>query len=371
MTKHQFKILSIDGGGIKGIIPCMILDYIEKKVNTNRISDNFDLFAGTSTGGIIALGLTTKKPNENTPYTAAEMLDLYEQHGKDIFKERAEAQHRYWFIGKSELGQKPYTATPLESLLNQKFYDAKLSDSVKDIIITSHDIITAMPFYFQSRLAKIEKTNNTQPVIENHFIKTVARSTSAAPTFFNPSEVDIDGQKTALVDGGVFANNPALIAYGEAKELWRISKKKKKTKSSNANTTEDNDDLPFFMLSIGTGNTKKSISLEDVKDKITKNWLEHLLKNVLMEGVAESTHYVMQHILPNYEGGEPRYIRLNVDIPEEYSQMDNISDENIEALKNIAEAYINQNKEKLSLIADIISGRPNSEKWELFKTNIA
>src|SRR5688572_13168796 len=89
MSEHRFKvkILSIDGGGIRGIIPCKILEYIEQKCEL-RIGKLFHLIAGTSTGGIIALGLTKPTSDGGFSYTASDMLKLYEENGKDIFSRR-------------------------------------------------------------------------------------------------------------------------------------------------------------------------------------------------------------------------------------------------------------------------------------------
>jgi uncharacterized protein len=123
MKKHQFKILSIDGGGIRGIIPCRILSFIEQQLG-NNLSTYFDLMAGTSTGGIITLGLT--KPNElgANAFTAKEMLELYTDHGGDIFGKR-KRNNLSKFLGffndtAGELTQEVFVAKGLEDLLEKK-----------------------------------------------------------------------------------------------------------------------------------------------------------------------------------------------------------------------------------------------------------
>lgn len=247
----------------------------------------------------------------------------------------------------------------------EKFYHAELADVIKDVIITSYDINSGKPFYFQSRLAKEEKNKNQVPVVENQLIRTIARSTSAAPTFFNPSVVQIDNKDAVLVDGGVFANNPALIAFGEAKELWRI--KNQKGKAYSAVVGKDDDDVPFFMLSIGTGKTTMPITEDDVKDATAKTWIKPLIKSVLMDGVAASTHYSMQYILPKYQNDVPRYLRLDIDLDKyktdyvNIGAMDDASPEHIAILLKAANDFVNENKPLLKSLAKFIENKVLNE----------
>jgi uncharacterized protein len=212
MTKHQFKILSIDGGGIKGIIPCMILEYIESQVGP--LHTKFDLMVGTSTGGIIALGLNTSKSDEGTPYTAAEMLKLYEKKGSVIFRRRKQSWLR-WLLSKipilGTLIQKPYDNSDIETVLSQYFGNNRLKETKTKVLIPTFDIKSGKPYYYSTRLA-----NNDDS--ENSLIKDVARSTSAAPTYFTPHQVqNSTANKFSFVDGGVFANNPSLLGWQKRK----------------------------------------------------------------------------------------------------------------------------------------------------------
>ena len=359
MSKHAFKILSLDGGGIKGIIPCTILKYIEGQTG-QTISSLFDIIAGTSTGGIIALGLT--KPNERgsgNAYSAAEMLGLYVDHGKDIFSKR----HNDW---KSWLGSSVvegimdgvWDIEKFEKLLKEKFGDSRLKDSLAEVLVTTYAPQEEKPFYFSSRLAKEDDK-------ENILLREIARSTSAAPTYFEPSVVNYDKEnKYAFVDGGVFANNPSVLAYAEAKELWKKQTKTMEVeipaglpgdaKTFEAVVTADDNDLPFFMLSIGCGHSPSKIDFSEAAEWRTKDWIQPLLTNVFMQSVAESTHYTMQYLLPPFEDKTPRYARLDLPIPEENSQMDDVSKENIEKLGSIANKFVTDNKTALDRICEIL-----------------
>jgi uncharacterized protein len=348
--KPKFKILSIDGGGIRGIIPCAILAFIENNIGGN-LCDTFNLIAGTSTGGIIALGLATNKPNEDYPYYAKEMLDLYKNNGKQIFPKREQdftSRLGSLFEISEKISAKPYNRANLEKILKDYFGDERLSNTQTDTLITTYDITKGKPFYFSSRLAKSHDNENNK---EDFEIWEVAASTSAAPTFFTPSIIkDREGEDFVFVDGGVFANNPSILAFSEAKELWKAKNKK----TFSPVVTPDNDESPFYLLSLGTGVNRYKISSEDANNWRTLQWIEPLLSNVFMQSVAESTHYTMQHLLPPYENGMPRYQRFNVPIPKENSDMDNVSDNNIDQLSVLAEKYIKENRATLLRVCEIL-----------------
>jgi patatin-like phospholipase/acyl hydrolase len=360
MSKHQFRILSLDGGGIKGIIPCTILSYIEQKTG-HRISKMFHLLAGTSTGGIISLGLTTPNEFGYNAFTADDMLQLYVKHGTDIFHHRDNG----WFgklFGTKILGgalKKVYDEEEFEKLLQKKFGDNRLKESLADVLVTTYAPEAEKPFYFSSRLAKKDAK-------EDMLVREIARSTSAAPTYFEPSRVKYDKEeKYAFVDGGVFANNPSILAYGEAKELWKNmnnpvrvsvpSDLDKNAKTFDAYVTPDDHDLPFFMLSIGCGHAPAKIDLSDAEDWRMANWIKPLLTSVFMQSVAESTDYTMKHLLPPFEDKTLRYIRLDLEIPEANSQMDDVSEENIKALCKIADQFVKENQKKLDDICNLLA----------------
>jgi patatin-like phospholipase/acyl hydrolase len=359
MDKHLFKILSIDGGGIKGIIPCIILQEIER-LTGYRISKLFDLVAGTSTGGILALGLTHTTDMKTPTYSAQEMLKLYKENGKDIFGKR---QKKNIFAGLGSLlsedlstfTNRTYSVKGLEKVLDDKFKDAQLRDALADVFITTYSLEHEKPFYYASRWAKMNSK-------ENDLIKEIARATSAAPTFFDPKTAEYNKQQFSLVDGGVFANNPAALAYAEAKEMWKA----KKIKSTAVITASDDDkgfkpvvtatddDSPFFMLSLGCGSSPTQVDFTEASQWATKDWIEPLLTNVLMQGVSESTHFLMHYLLPDYADGTKRYIRLEPEIPQENSNMDDASEENITTLVNIAQQFVAQNRDTIDQVCEIL-----------------
>ncbi len=362
MAKHQLKILSLDGGGIRGIIPCVILQSIEERTRKN-LSEIFDLMAGTSTGGIISLGLSCPDagdPRKNA-FDATAMLNLYKKHANDIFGKR-ESKGFFNRIasvipGVGTLMQTPYSISGLEGLLKDKFGDSKLNQALTNVLITSYDLESGQGFYFLSRLAK------EHPDTENFMMRDAARCTSAAPTYFVPKRIPIkDYGDVVLVDGGVMANNPSILAYSEAKEIWYDRQKSGGTPSTSVagigekgigdhiDVEAKDNDAPFFMLSIGTGTHHKAIKGQDMGT--AKDWLQPLLTDIFMGSVAENTHFTMRNLLPDYTDGTPRYYRLNLDLPIENINMDDVSDKNIAALEAHARAYVKQ-PEIASLLDEI------------------
>ena len=137
------KILSLDGGGIRGLIPARILEEIETQTK-QPVHKLFDLISGTSTGGILAVGLTTPRTRAGAgPCTAKEMVDLYAERGNEIFS-------RSFWKSVTSLGDEKYDAAPLERILHDMLGDAELKDTVRDIVVTSYDIEARKPYLFKT-----------------------------------------------------------------------------------------------------------------------------------------------------------------------------------------------------------------------------
>ena len=164
----MFKILSIDGGGIRGVIPGVLLHHLETRTG-KPIAELFDLIAGTSTGGILAAGLATPDALGRPRFSAAAMLDLYVNRGKEIF------QRSFWrgVASISGIADERYPHGPLEMILNEYLQDARLSDCVVPILVSSYEIERREPYFFKSRHAKLQEDRN-------HLLRELARATSAA-----------------------------------------------------------------------------------------------------------------------------------------------------------------------------------------------
>lgn len=189
----MFQILSLDGGGIRGIFSAAVLAAIESDTGESVV-DHFDLIAGTSTGGIIALGLGLGLRPE-------EILQFYLAEGPNIFA------NPYGLRSILRLAGNKFSEQPLTDALQRVFGEKRFGDSTKRLIIPSYNIGEDDVYNFRTAHHQRLRRDYKVPAWK------VARSTSAAPTYF-PASQAID--QVRLVDGGLWANNPTMVAYIEA-----------------------------------------------------------------------------------------------------------------------------------------------------------
>lgn len=187
------RVLSIDGGGIKGVFPAAFLATLEDAIGS-KVADYFDLIVGTSTGGIIALGL-------GLGLSAIEILGFYEEYGPRIFSKRTLlSKLRHWIFAK-------YGDEGLRQALEKTFRDRKLGNSNRRLVIPSLNLDTGEAYLYKTaHRPQFERDYKESAV-------TVALATSAAPTFFPTHQAD---GGMAFVDGGLWANNPTAMAVIEA-----------------------------------------------------------------------------------------------------------------------------------------------------------
>ena len=335
MTK---KILSIDGGGIKGIIAAHILAYLEsEKQKTKpeyRISDSFDLIAGTSTGAIIAMGLLIPNDqngsNIKVKYLASELEDLYINNGNNIFETN-------WIKKRAAMVyDEIYEAKNLETCLSNYFTNTQLSHLVKPCLVTAYDIFNRNAFFFNSVDARKSNTHDFK-------VKDVARATSAAPTYFETSQIkSADGLLYTLVDGGLVANNPTACALVE---LIKIEKK----------VGNDIDINEITIVSIGTGvntTTKKKYVYEDVKNYGQLEWASPVI-DILMSASVETVDYQLKTLYESIQMPQ-NYCRVNPQINKASAEMDDATPQNIDNLVADAKSYIATNLTSLQQIVNIL-----------------
>ncbi len=211
------KILSIDGGGIRGIYPAYILQCIEERLDIN-LFDTFDLIAGTSTGSIIAAGVATGLP-------ASEIVEMYKKHGAKIFqKKRPCLPNRLSQIFFDSI----YDSKNLDNALTDVFKDTRMSDIKKPLILPCTDISNGGVHVIKSIYSE-EFTRDNEVLVKDAVL-----ASCSAPTYFNPHKLG----ENLLSDGALWANNPALAAVIDAKRRLKVK-------------FED-----IQVLSIGTGSSK-------------------------------------------------------------------------------------------------------------------
>lgn len=203
----KLRILSLDGGGLRGLIPLLILKRIEEMTG-KKIHELFDLIAGTSTGGIIAAGLTATRDGKAPALDVDRLIELYTTKGDIIFPRSKNAFSRAFRNIKATLGPK-FSADGLDSQLKEYFGEMQLKDTLKPIIITSYDIRNNQVVMFKTRLAQWDARYDLK-------LSSACRATSAAPTYLPSYELRYDGLQRTCVDGGVYINNPVMAAIADA-----------------------------------------------------------------------------------------------------------------------------------------------------------
>ncbi len=312
-TNKLTRILSIDGGGIRGIIPGQIIVTLEEKLKKRtgnkdaRIADHFDLIAGTSTGGILTCSYLCPDLKTNRPkFNAQEVVNLYLERGDEIFN----IPFRHKIKSAGGLTDEKYPVAELEAALNDYFGDTKLSQLLKPCLITAYDIKRRQGHFFNQMDA-------AQDEGWNYFVKEVARATSAAPTYFECSEIrSMTGVTYPLIDGGVFVNNPTLCAYAEVHNKFNKTAKE------------------MAILSIGTGFTRKEYDYKSAKDWGLAAWVKPLI-DIMMAGVSDVVDYQLQQVY-HAVGAPQQYLRINQVLPHGINpDMDDASPQNLNALREL------------------------------------
>jgi uncharacterized protein len=342
---RPYRVLSLDGGGIRGVLPATVLATLED-ICEKPIAELFDLIVGTSTGGILGLGLSVPGPDGQAPkHSAQELLSLYGAQGEDIFpgggppnwKQRifGTREPKEWLTNPRKIlnqsgqrggaffggnvsyaGGARYFTTGLEDVLNTYIGDAPLSSALTDVVLVSYDMASDTPVLFSSR--------PRDGFVTNAEMRLAARATSAGPTYFEPQPLNDNGTQRVLVDGGVYLNNPALLGYLLSERAA--------------------GERPLALVSLGTGtrDPAKPRTFEQVK---TANWLGvvQMVMQASMTGGGALVDRTLSRLLV-----EPaRYWRFQTTLGSCNFAMDDSSDANVACLKECAAQLVAERLDEL------------------------
>lgn len=364
----MLRVLSIDGGGIRGIIPATVLAELERLTSRSTF-ELFDYVAGTSTGGILALALLCPQAN-GRPNSAVEVRKLYLEHGVEIFPlggeplfgkpslfgpgtrtalpEDATARQRFervmgfegirktfaWGGGDKAQGNASYPAAPLERLLAAELGETLMSRALRPVAAVSCDLDTGAPLVFRGGGLAPGPLGDTQ-------MRNVARATSAGPTFFQPLIYEDPQQRVhRCVDGGLIANDPAFVAYTDSLRML-------------ANARGDPSDI--LLVSLGTGAPPNGATpeAEDVPrlvDRRTWLGLGTSLLPKLAIGSGELTRQQMTVALGD------AYVRIQTTVGfGAVHAMDNVQPANLQGLLQTAEALVRTSSGLLQSLAEILA----------------
>lgn len=291
------KILAIDGGGIRGLIPARVLGEIERRCG-RPAGELFDLVAGTSTGAIIACALT--KPD---PLPAAQIARIYLEEGPQIFDrsllKRITSADGYL--------DERYDADGLLASLRRHLGTARLPDARPAILLTVYDL--------ERRSAVFLRRDDDLSMVD------AAHASCAAPSYLEPVRL---GSST-FVDGGVFATNPAMCAYAQAA-----------------------GDLEL-LVSLGTGEHTRRLRYEEVKGWGRLEWARPVL-DVVFDGTADAVDLQLGALMG------PGYVRLQTPLDEASDDLDDVTPENLAALEREAERLIAARDDDLDRLCARLTG---------------
>lgn len=336
-------ILALDGGGIRGVVPAAILDYLEKKIQEIRkdrrirIGNCVDLVAGTSTGSIVGSMMLLpcegeKKNNLNLPrYSMAEILEMYIEMGPGVFKSH------FWHNVKTLWGLfgSKFPASNIEPKLLQMMDHYKMEDLVKPCLFTGYDI--------EKRRVNIYTNKDKNKKYANLYVKDIVRGSTSIPAYFPPAHFN-DGMDThTIVDGGLFANNPSMVAYIEAS----------KTIFDPDEPVQKFSPHDLLVISIGTGKSKKkSFPYKKSKNFGVVKWLFPII-DIMLSGINDVVDYEMEKLFMSYQRPK-NYIRINPPLNYSTSPSTDASTKNITNLLKDVNVYIKENSNFLDNLAEEI-----------------
>jgi len=350
--RRTVRILAIDGGGVRGLLPARLLMELEA-MSGRPLHSLFDVIAGTSVGGIIALGYAAPGPDGNgfpaarvfedlrewlpavfPPLQAAASIDglrdSHERHALSQLVGAALLPHHF--------GNARYSAAALEDRVLGAFGDTRLSDTLTDVVVPAYDMHGGQPVVFRSRDAHGQTSTHRNPRLAE-----VARATSAAPTYLPPLRLLDESDESVLIDGAVVANNPAAIAYLDGLECYR---------------NDDGSPPDVVLLSVGTG--RPSAQQPSYEEVFTRNWASvgMGLLGVVLNGAGEMAHQLVDRML----SGKPSpnsYLRVQPTLTAGVSlHIDDATPANLDGLTRCAEATVESHRRALEQLVAVLSETP-------------
>ncbi|KAL5580455.1 hypothetical protein UlMin_012897 [Ulmus minor] len=334
-------VLSIDGGGIRGIIPGTILGFLESELQKldgpdARIADYFDVIAGTSTGGLVTAMLAAPNENNRPLFAAKDINDFYVHHCPKIFP-----QDKYTFHGvpgliKALTGPK-YDGKYLDQLLKENLGDLRLHQTLTNVVIPTFDIKLLQPTIFSSHEARRKQSLDA-------LLSDICKATSAAPTYFpahrfETTQSDGEVREFNLIDGGVVANNPALVAINEvSKEIHQGN--------PNFFPTRPTEYGRFLVISLGTGSPKleEKYNADEAAKWGVLGWLNSHnstpLVDIFTQASSDLVDFFLSTVFQALHSNKS-YLRIQDDaLSEELSSVDIATEENLIELVKVGEALL-------------------------------
>lgn len=327
----SFRILSIDGGGIRGIVAARMLATIESGLD-RPLRDYFDLITGTSTGALIAASLIRGRP-------AAELVDVYLNQGKEIFPYHSWlSPQRLPLIFRYGPSAPKFSDEGLIRVVRSQDLNLPLGDISPDrsrspkLMIISYDTIRRSPVIFKSW--RHEKWYAEVPLWK------ACVCSAAAPTYFPAQLLRVSQggqtQEFSMIDGGVGANNPVACSVAEAVRLLRLGQAEGAWPQSSMNRIIDE----IKVLSVGTGALEQGLPWREVRGWGAIQWAPRIV-DVIMDAPADIHRYIAEQIVT--KAGMDRfhdYLRLQPELSQKFGAIDNADPAYLRDLLNQTDDYL-------------------------------
>ncbi|XP_028808750.1 patatin-like protein 2 [Neltuma alba] len=347
-------VLSIDGGGVRGIIPAVILQRLEaelQKLENNenvRIADYFDVISGSSTGGLIAAMLTAPNPQNRPLFSAPQIVQFYKDECPNIFPQKTFSSPEEAEAKTLMLGPK-YKNDYLCKITRQKLGQTRLSDTLTNVVITAFDLKKVLPTLFSTyKLEEVPKLNA--------LLSDICIATSAAPTYLPPYRFDNDGEDFHLTDGGLTALNPGLVALSE------VAQQKQKNPELFPMMQNPNDYTKILLISLGCGASavKNEYDADDAAKWGPLRWVLNIrlvpsisitspLSEFAFSGSSSTTDY---HLVSLFHGlqADDNYLRVQDDtLTPEMAKPDNSKPDNLQNLEDFAENLLTKKIKRVNV----------------------
>ncbi|KAG0562826.1 hypothetical protein KC19_9G174300 [Ceratodon purpureus] len=355
----RITILSIDGGGVRGVIPSTILEYLEKTLQELdgpevALADYFDVIAGTSTGGLLTAMLTAPDAEGRPKFSAKKATETYIKEATVIFPPLQwdfRGLHNLRSLWRMLRGPR-YSGNGLIKIVTRLVGDTRLHETVTNVVIPAFDVAHQQPVFFSSAHAKKDP-------LEDPTLAEVCRGTSAAPTYlpavhFTTTNDDTNAYRDFhLVDGGVVCNNPTGVAINQAIKELTAKARDSNSNSGRVDWTGTYRDL--LVLSLGTGEKAVSYNAQKVAKWGVLGWLRNgdgstPLIEIFSNGSADMVDYNLSIIFDS-QYSSPNYLRIQTDLEKVDGTMDNSSLTNMQQLVSLAKDVLTRKQTKRNLVS--------------------
>ena len=347
-----YRILSLDGGGIRGLVTAVWLHRLEKELGA-PLRDHFHLIAGTSTGSILACGVALGMPGE-------ELIKIYKECGKRIFSPSPWPGVLRYIRGQI------YSSKGLENVLQEKFKwkqfqkynegnlplncnsdneSSNIDLHFGDLYCLNKQEVTTVIISYDTLNRRAIPFNSSLPRYQEIPIWEICKASSSAPIYFPPHIMKMYNGEVSyeipLIDGGVVASNPTACAIAEGMKVRPDLKRDQ-----------------FVVVSLGTGDANRPIHINEIKKWGLLNWGRNFT-NVFFDGVSQAVDHVASNTI-----AQDRYFRFQAKLQED--SMDDISEKNLNALQAFANSYFETTicRDKIKQLKDALSENSKVEPNE-------